>query len=82
MKNPRFKVKIHGRAGIEYEENGKKMLIDSEMLTGPEFDLVIFTDSIRNWEAPHDNEHVSQSTRTRIIENIETSLKKLSIDWA
>lgn len=39
-------VKILGRAGILYEDKSGQYYINSEMLVGPEFDLVIYSDDV------------------------------------
>lgn len=76
-----FTVKTHGRAGIEYREGKRRMMIDSEMLAGPDFDLVIYVDSIARWEPPYEREAVTEDDLTRIRRNISTALKSLHIDW-
>lgn len=76
-----FKVKMHGRAGIEYREGRRRMMIDSEMLAGPDFDLVVYADSIARWEPPHERDAVTADERTRIRRNISDALKSLRIDW-
>ena len=81
MRQEGFKVKMHGRAGIEYVEGGKTMMIDSEMLAGPDFDLVIYRDSMCNWEPPDDMEEVTPELRSQIQENIRNALRNVRIDW-
>jgi hypothetical protein len=77
-----FHVKMTGRTGLLYEENGRRMFVDSEMLSGDKFDLVIYTDSIKAWQSPHEGELVSENDKLRIRENITKELRRLRIDWA
>ncbi len=78
-----FKLKITGRAGLIYEEGDRLMRIDSEMLTGPKYDMVIYGGSIQSWEPPHENELLSAEDVDRIKSNIRTDLAKHKIkaDW-
>lgn len=77
----KYRVKLKGRAGLIYKENDKSMLIDSEMLTGQNFDIVIYYSSIKAWEIPHEKELVSEDDKAKIRENITSALNKLRIDW-
>lgn len=81
FKRTSYRVELTGRAGLIYSESGKSMLVDSEMLTGPKFDMVIFADSIKAWQPPNANEQISQEDKNRIKGNIMTALSKLRIDW-
>jgi hypothetical protein len=76
-----YSVRLTGRAGLIYSEGPKTMRIDSELLTGPEFDIVIYRDSIRSWDARSDQELLSESDIGRIEANISASLSKMRIDW-
>lgn len=78
----KYRVKFQGRAGLIYEENGRSMLIDSEMLAGPNFDIVIYTDTIKPWEPLDDTGRINEEERARIRENIAKELSKYRIDWA
>jgi Immunity protein 74 len=64
-----FSVHWTGRAGIEYREGEKLMLVDSELLAG-ENGEVIWKDSIRAWMPPFDKEQLSQEKREEILANI------------
>ena len=77
-----YKVKLRGRSGVVYEEGGKTVEIEAEMLAG-EIDMVIYFDSIRNWQSPHENEAISLDEKNRIKENITVALKEkgLVIEW-
>ena len=76
-----YSVKLTGRAGLVYSEGSRSMLIDSELLTGPEFDVVVFADSLKNWEAPFHIEPVSEADVSRIRANISEALSNMRIDW-
>ncbi len=64
-----FSVKVLDRTGLLYTEGSKSLDIDSEVLAGPS-GLVIYTDSIRSWNPPHDNETINGSKRDAIVDNI------------
>jgi len=64
-----FSVEVLGRVGVRYREHGKSMTIDSEVLAGPSA-LVLYTDSITQWDSPHDFELVDDKTRRRIVDNV------------
>lgn len=71
-------VKILGRAGMIYEDKGTKYFVDSEMLVGPEYDIVIYTGSIR----PNKEENgviLSQTKKDEIISIIAKLLKSENI---
>jgi hypothetical protein len=76
----KYKVKIHGRAGLTYFEGPRNMEIDSEMRVGRSH-LSIKVDSMRRWEPPHENEPVSFEDIERIRANISKVLSRLRIDW-
>lgn len=69
----KFKVKITGRAGLIYQENGKAIEIDSEMLVGPEYDIVIYAKSIKEW---NDGKSVSGDEKNRILQNLKDHFNK------
>jgi len=81
LNRKKYRVKLHGRAGIIYEENGRSMVIDSEMLAGPSFDIIIYLDSMIAWEIPHQYELVNEEDKVRIRENITRELNKYRIEW-
>ena len=76
-----FSLKFNGRSGITYKESGRRMLIDSEMLDGKTFDMVIYRDSIKCWQPPHDDEPVSEEKRRDIEDNIRMDLRRYRVDW-
>lgn len=77
----KYRVKLQGRAGLIYQEDNKVMVIDSELLVGSTYDIVVYFDSIKTWQPPYENETLSDSDRARIKTNISTELDKLRIDW-
>jgi len=78
-----FKVTVTGRAGLIYKEKGKLMRVDSEMLAGPTYDIVIYKDSIDSWEPPFESEKLSDDDKERIIKNIISELEvRYKIDIA
>jgi hypothetical protein len=81
FKRKPFQVKLTGRAGIVYREGDRSMQVDSEMLVGPRFDMVVFTDSIKAWEPPDECVPVSEEDKARIRANITKELNNLRIDW-
>ena len=81
FKRKSYNVKLCGRAGIEYSEGGRTLKVDSEFLVEGEFDLVIYTSSIRRWDSPDSLEDLSPSEVERIKQNIATALKSSKITW-
>jgi len=69
-----FSVEVLGRTGIRYVDHGRVIKIDSEVLAGPS-GLVLYTDSIRKWMAPHESECVDESVRRQIIENVREAFR-------
>lgn len=76
-----FKVKITGRAGLIYQENGKSLEVDSEMLGGPEHDIVIYKQSIERWS---DDELINDMEKEHILQNLKTHFEsqKYKVDIA
>ena len=75
-----YKAEPTGRAGLEYAENDRKVFIDSEMLVGHEFDMVVYLESIVGWDVPR-GEPVSAMDKARIRSNIAEAFKSQRIDW-
>jgi hypothetical protein len=82
LKRKPYKVKLKGRASLLYEEQGKTLSVDSELLGGANFDIVIYSDSIKNWDPPFETEVLSDADKQRIKANITEDLPRLRIDWA
>lgn len=77
----KYRVKLQGRAGLIYEENGRSMFVDSEMLAGPDFDIVIYMDNIKPCDQLDDIGLVNEEEMTRIKGNITKYLSRFRIDW-
>ena len=71
-----FSVEVLGRTGLLYAEGSNKIHIDSEILasTSPT-ELVLWVDSIRAWDSPHDGEEIDETKRKVIIENIRSAFR-------
>jgi len=69
-----FSVEVLGRTGLLYTEGSRSLHIDSEVLAGPS-GLVIYTNSIRSWNPPHDNEAIDKSKRDAIVENVRRAFR-------
>lgn len=76
-----YAVKLTGRAGLIYTDGSRTMHIDSELLSGPDFDIVIFEDSLKNWDPPFAAEPVSEAEIAQIRKNISKALGKMRVDW-
>ena len=76
-----YSVKLTGRAGLVYSEGSKHMFVDSELLAGPTFDIVVFGDSIKSWAPPHQSEAISAEDVLRIRGNIAEALNSMRVDW-
>ena len=76
-----YEIKVHGRAGLTYKEGAKSIQIDSEMLVGDKYDMVIYFQNIKTWSPPNHNETLSSEDLKRTKKNIEKSLKNTSIEW-
>lgn len=81
MSTAKFKARLTGRAGIEYSEGSRQMTIDSELLAASDNHVVVFGDSIRAWDPPHDTVPVNQVDIMRIRTNLEVALKPMRIEW-
>ena len=69
------KVISKGRSGLLYKEGDKTITVDSELLS-ESLGIAIFTDSIKSWDAPFNEEPLSEEDRSRIIENIKKDLER------
>jgi hypothetical protein len=69
-----FSVEVVGRTGLMYTEGSKSLDVDSEVLAGPS-GLVIYADSIRSWNPPHQDEAIDESKRDAIVENIRRAFR-------
>ena len=71
----KYKVVAKGRSGLLYKEGDKAITVDSELLS-ESLGIAIFTDSIKSWDAPFNEEALSEEDRNRIIKNIKKDLEK------
>jgi hypothetical protein len=55
------------------------MFVDSEVLMGPT-GMVVYRDSIKKWDPPHDKDMVTEADRLRIIENIRAAFRYQGFD--
>jgi hypothetical protein len=69
-----FSIEVLGRTGLLYTEEDKSLSIDSEVLAGPS-GLVVYKNSIKAWNPPHNNELIVESKRNAIIENIRRAFR-------
>lgn len=74
-------LKLTGRAGMIYSDDGRVMKIDSEMLASGEFDMVVYERSMQAWQPPHEKDPVDDEDREKIKKNIERHLCRCRIDW-
>jgi hypothetical protein len=72
-------VEILGRSGIKYRDKSNKYYIDSEMLVGPEFDLVIFSDSVRFYNDTSLLNPLSKNEKDEIVKIVVTLLESVGI---
>ncbi|HZE86120.1 MAG TPA: hypothetical protein VE035_17490 [Puia sp.] len=59
-------IKLLGRAGLIYWDKEEKYFIDSEMLIGSKFDIVVYSNSIRFYDRA-DNRLLPESKKKEII---------------
>lgn len=76
-----YRVRVKGRAGLTYEEGNRKVTLDSEMLAGGDFDMVVYLASMEAWDPPDDATRLSQEDVSRIKKNVTSELWKYRIDW-
>jgi hypothetical protein len=74
-----FSVEVLGPVGVLYTEGAKTLNIDSEYLAGPA-GLVMYKDSIKSWNPPHDNEVIDASKRDTIVDNIRRAFRFRGIE--
>ena len=74
-----FSVEVLGRTGLRYVEGDRALRIDSEVLAGPS-GMAVYSESIKNWAAPHERESIDSATKARIIENVRAAFKFQGFD--
>jgi hypothetical protein len=71
-----FSVEVLGRVGLRYEEGGKTIFVDSEVLApGFPASMVIWPSRMDHWDPPHADEPVDGATRQRIVERIREAFR-------
>ena len=74
-----FHIKYHGRAGlIYYIENGRVLEIDFEMSGVPQYDLLLYFDTLKGWTIPK-NEPFAFKQQSEIKERLLDWLKSKRI---
>lgn len=58
-------------------ENGYVIKAEGEMLVGRKF--VAYTDTMKTWEAPHENEEISKEQIDRIIQEVQKSMNENTV---
>lgn len=81
-KKKSFSVKLNGRSEVVYIEKDRRLVISSEFLAG-NAGIVLYSSSLSHWEAPHQNETLSDEDRQRIKDNVLSDLAKHKIpaEW-
>lgn len=69
-----FSVEVLGRTGIEYREGARSVFVDSEVLAVGK-GIAVFSDSIKNWQPPHECDGITANERMRILENIRRAME-------
>ena len=82
FKKRAYKVKLKGSSGVEYSEGNKKILIGSEFMAGSN-GIVIYSDSLKAWQPPYENDKLSFQEKERIKHNITEDLKghAIPVEW-
>ena len=79
FKKRAYKVKLKGRSEVGYVEGQKNMIIGSEFMAGPS-GMVIYSDSMKSWQPPFENEKLTDEDRERIKYNITEDLRSHGIE--
>ena len=58
-------------------ENGYVIKAEGEMLVGRKF--VVYTDTMKTWEPPHENEKISKEQIERIIREVQKSMSENTV---
>jgi len=66
------KVKFLGRAGIIFNHGGVDYYVDSEMLDGKKYDLVVYTDTVRRKDS---SEIVTGALKGKVLKSLIDYLK-------
>ena len=73
------KMKITGSMNyVKFDlENGYVIKAEGEMLVGRMF--VAYMDTMKTWEAPHENEIISKEQIERIIQEVQKSMNENTV---
>jgi len=82
QKKKDYKVKLRGRSKIEYIEGDRRLLIASEFLAG-DAGIVVYSDGLDHWEAPHEHIALRSGDLLRVRENVLKDLAEHQIkaEW-
>jgi hypothetical protein len=71
-----FSVEVLGRVGLRYEEGGKTIFVDSEVLApNARACMIIWPSRMDRWDPPHADEAVDEATRQRIVDRIREAFR-------
>lgn len=72
-------MKITGSSShVKFDlENGYVVKAEREMLVGGQF--VVFKDSMKNWELPHEDEKLSEAEVQEIIQQVKQNINENTI---
>ncbi len=71
-----FSIEVLGQVGLRYEEEGKTIFVDSEVLApGARASMIIWPSRMDRWDPPHADEAVDADTRQRIVERIREAFR-------
>jgi hypothetical protein len=69
-----YAIEVLGMTGLRYSEGDRQMFIDSEVVNGPS-GIGLYQQTIQKWDPPHDEELVTETDRSRIVDNIRVVFK-------
>jgi hypothetical protein len=73
------RIKMLGRAGLVYKTKDNKYFVDSEVLVGPPYDVVIFADGVRYYGEEKKQEILSNEERQSIIKAVKAELESMGM---
>lgn len=77
-----YKVRLRGATAVEYQKNGRRLVLGVEFLVGDE-GIVIYGRKPLRWEPPHDGEAITEAEALQIKEDVLADLvrNKIVADW-
>jgi hypothetical protein len=72
-------VIIEGRGSIIYKEEDKKIMVNSEYLSGEDVSIGAYSKSIDFWQSKNGKTTISEIERKRIIDNIINSCNFINV---